>query len=73
MPRQTLSAKLLKLKEAPIVPDSILAALQGRGDLPSDVTALARELEAEAAAVTRARQSLGDVPPAAGAGGAMLL
>lgn len=73
MPSQTLTAKLLKLKETPIVPDSILAALQGRGILPADVTALARELEAEAAAVTRARQALGDVPPVAAAGWSVLL
>lgn len=65
--------RLLKLKEAPIVPDSILAALQGRGTLPDDVTALARELETEAAAVTRARQALADVPPIAVAGGVALL
>ena len=69
----SLALKLLKLKETPLVPAAVLAALQGRGELPADVTQIARALEAEAAAVAQAREYLADVPPVATQTGPVLL
>ena len=73
MPTNKLAAKLARLKPAPIVADAVLAALQGRGDLPEDVSTLAHELEAAAAVVAGLRERLADVPPVATAGVVVLL
>jgi hypothetical protein len=70
---QTLAAKLARLKLAPLVPDAILAALQGQGDLPDDVDALCNRLMTEAAAVAGLRARLADVPPTGSAKGCVLL
>lgn len=73
MPTNKLAAKLARIKETPIASPEVLAALQGKGDLPEDVSALARELEAAAAVVAGLRERLADVPPVATAGGSVLL
>lgn len=69
----TLAARLAKVKETPVVPAALLAALEGRGELPADLTGFARALEAEAEAVAELRERLADVPPARAPGESGLL